>query len=187
MIDRIHQWSHLALDFIFDYCFSLFVCVCLLSRFSLVHLFATLWTVAHQVSLSMGFSRQEHWNGLPCPPPGNLPHPGIKPRSPALQVDSLPAELPGKPFIQYMSFYSLLISQNMETYPYWCKQLHLLYLIYNILHMSISMGSQRVRHDWVTELNWTDTIRYLFILLFMDLEEGFQVFCCFFFYYEQWR
>ena len=44
-----------------------------------------------------GFSRQEYWSGLPCPPPGNLPNPGIKPRSPALQVDSLPSEPPEKP------------------------------------------------------------------------------------------
>ena len=48
-------------------------------------------------SLSMGFSRQEHWTGLPCPPPGDLPDPGVEPRSPALQADSLPSELPGKP------------------------------------------------------------------------------------------
>ena len=54
--------------------------------------FATTWTVAHQASLSMGFSRQECWNGLSCPPPGNLPDPGIEPRSPALQADSLLAE-----------------------------------------------------------------------------------------------
>ena len=44
-----------------------------------------------------GFSRQEYWSGLPCPPPGDLPHPGIKPRSPELQADSLPFEPPGKP------------------------------------------------------------------------------------------
>ena len=49
--------------------------------------FATLWTVVHQVPLSMGFSRQEHWSGLPCPPPGHLPNPGMDPHlltSPAL-------------------------------------------------------------------------------------------------------
>ena len=45
----------------------------------------------------MGFSRQEYWSGLPCPPPGYFPNPGIKPRSPTLQMDSLPAEPPGKP------------------------------------------------------------------------------------------
>jgi len=44
----------------------------------------------------MGFPRQEHWSGLPCPPPGNLPNPGIKSRSPAWQAGSLPSEPPGK-------------------------------------------------------------------------------------------
>ena len=57
---------------------------------------ATPWTVAHQAPLSMEFSRQEYWSGLPCPSPGDLPDPGIKPGSPVLQVDSLPAEPPGK-------------------------------------------------------------------------------------------
>ena len=49
---------------------------------SRVQLFATLWTVAHQAPPSMGFSRQEHWSGLPFPSPGDLPDPGIEPRSP---------------------------------------------------------------------------------------------------------
>jgi len=53
------------------------------------------WTVACQAPLSMKFSRQEYWYGLPCPPPGDLPNPGIKPKSPALQADSLPSEPPG--------------------------------------------------------------------------------------------
>ena len=65
----------------------------LLSR---VRLFATLWTVAHQAPPSMGFSRQEYWSGLPFPPPGDLPDPGIKPRSPTLQADVLTSEPPGK-------------------------------------------------------------------------------------------
>ena len=55
------------------------------------------WTVAHQSSLSMGFSRQEYWSGLPFPSPGELPDPGIEPGSPALQADALPSEPPGKP------------------------------------------------------------------------------------------
>ena len=54
------------------------MCECVLSRFSHIQLFATLWTVAHQAPLSMGFSRQEYWSGLPCPPPGDLLNPGIK-------------------------------------------------------------------------------------------------------------
>ena len=53
----------------------------------------TLWTVAHQAPLSMGFSRQESWSGFPFPSPVDLPNPGIEPRSPALQADSLPTEL----------------------------------------------------------------------------------------------
>ena len=53
--------------------------------------------VAHQAPLSMGFSRLEHWSGLPCPSLWDLPNPGIEPRSPALQADSLPPEPPGKP------------------------------------------------------------------------------------------
>ena len=53
----------------------------MVSRFSHVQLFATLWTVAHQASLSMGFSRQKYWCGLPFPSPGDLPNPGIKPES----------------------------------------------------------------------------------------------------------
>ena len=61
----------------------------MLSR-SVVSDSATPWTVAHQAPLSMGFSRQEYWSWLPCPPPGNLPNPGIEPRSYALQADSLP-------------------------------------------------------------------------------------------------
>ena len=59
---------------------------CVLSRFSCVQLCTTLWTVARQAPLSMGFSRQEYWSRLPCLPPGDLPDPGIEPsslRSPA--------------------------------------------------------------------------------------------------------
>ena len=59
-----------------------------------VRLFVTPWTVSHQAPLSMGFSRQEYW--LPCPPPGDLSDPGIKPGFPELQAVSLPCEPPGK-------------------------------------------------------------------------------------------
>ena len=57
------------------------------------------WTVAHQAPLSMGFSRQEYWSGLPFPSPGDLPNPGIEPRSPTLQADALTSEPPGKPLV----------------------------------------------------------------------------------------
>ena len=53
------------------------------------------WTIAHQGPLSVGFFRQEYWSGLPSPPPGDLPNPGIEPRFPAMKADSLPSEPPG--------------------------------------------------------------------------------------------
>ena len=77
--------------------YRLYLCALSLSR---VQLFATPWTVAHQAPLSMGFPKQEYWSGLPFPPPGDLPNPGIKPTSPvssALQADSLPTVPEGKP------------------------------------------------------------------------------------------
>ena len=84
------------------YCLNTFRSqVCMLSHFSHVQLFATRWTVAHQDPLSVGFSRQEYWSGLPCSPPGDLPHPGNKHTSltsPALIGGFFTTEPPGKPF-----------------------------------------------------------------------------------------
>ena len=62
-----------------------------------IRLFANLWTAAYQAPLSMGFFRQEYRSGLPFPSPGDLPDPGIKPGSPALQADALPSEPQGSP------------------------------------------------------------------------------------------
>ena len=73
----------------------------------------TPWTVAHQAPLSMGFSRQEYWSGLPCPPPGDLPDPGIKPRSPALQADSLSCEQQGSS----QGSISLCNKKKMREFP----------------------------------------------------------------------
>ena len=69
---------------------------------SRVQLFVTPWTVAYQAPPAIGFSRQEFWSGLPLPSPGDLPNPGIKPRSSALQANSLQSEPPGKPFTVYI-------------------------------------------------------------------------------------
>ena len=66
---------------------------------SRVQLLVIPWTVAYQAPQSMEFSRQEYWSGLPCPPPGDLPDPGIEPESPALQADALPSEPPGKVYV----------------------------------------------------------------------------------------
>ena len=77
-------------------------CVCVFIRCH-VRLFVTAWTVAHQAPLSMGFFRQGHWSGLPFPPPGDLPNPGIEPvaltMSPALQAGSFTPEPGGKPHL----------------------------------------------------------------------------------------
>ena len=81
----------ISLLFVLLFAFHFYMCVS--SRFSHVQLFAILWTVAYQAPLSMGFSRQEYWSGLPCPPPRDIPNPGIKPTSlmsPALAGRSLP-------------------------------------------------------------------------------------------------
>ena len=89
----------------------------LLSR---VLLFATSWTVAHQAPLSMGFSRQDYWSGLPYNPPGDLPNPGIEPRSPALWAEALTSEPPGKPhirmrvgFLSFPSFIEIWLAYNI--------------------------------------------------------------------------
>ena len=98
MICNIYKIGYIIYDlFIFYICIRTYIhaCVCVCYLPSYVRLFETPWTVAHQVSLSLEFSRQEYWTGLPFPPPGDLPDPGIKPGSPALQADFLLSELPG--------------------------------------------------------------------------------------------
>ena len=102
-----------------------------------VQLFVTPWTIAHQARLSMGFSRQEHWSGLPCPPPGDLPDPRIKPGSSSLQVDSLPlAPPPGlhTPFtpnlhIQLSTVTSLFDPNHPEWAPFHASNLPLLCIL----------------------------------------------------------
>ena len=71
------------------------LCECLVTQ--LCPTLSNPWNVAHQAPLSMGFSRQEYWSGLPRPPPSNRRDSGSEPLSPALQADSLPSEPPGKP------------------------------------------------------------------------------------------
>ena len=73
---------------------------------SRVRLFETPWTVTHQAPLTMGFSRQGYWSGLPFPPPADLPDPGSEPGSPALQADTLLSEPPG-----YILNFCLIVSR----------------------------------------------------------------------------
>ena len=76
----------------------------------------TPWTVAHQASPSMGFSRQEYWSGLLFPSPGDLPDPGIEPRSPTLQADALTSEPPGKPPINFAL--QILMNFGYQTFGF---------------------------------------------------------------------
>ena len=77
------------------------MCACVL--LSCVQLFATLWTVAHQAPLSVGFPRQEYWSWLPFHPPGDLPKPGIEPTSPALAGTFFTTVPPGKPGVSLVT------------------------------------------------------------------------------------
>ena len=84
----------------------------MLSHFSRVRLYETLWTVACQAPLPMELSRQEYWSGLPCPSPGDHPHPGIEPGSLALQVNSLLSELPEKQCAYIKTFMTGMFRNN---------------------------------------------------------------------------
>ena len=96
---------------------------------SCVQLFDTLMGYSPLLRLlcPWGFSRQEYWSGLPCPPPVGLPNPGIKPRSLALQLDSLPSELLGNPMNMGMGSLSLLqgtfLTQELNWGLLHCKQI----------------------------------------------------------------
>ena len=85
---------------------------------SCVQLFATAWTVAYQAPPSIGFSRQECWSGLPFPSPGDLPDPGIKPGSPALQADALLSEPPGKPHLHHIDEEKEAQGVKQESHSY---------------------------------------------------------------------
>ena len=112
---------------------SLVLCACCAYLLSHVPLFVTLWTVAHQAPLSMGFSRQEYWSGLSCPSPRDLLNPGIEPRSPVLQADSLPSEPPEKPKNTGVGSLSLLQgiipTQGLNQGLLYCRQ-----ILYQLSH-----------------------------------------------------
>ena len=122
----------------------------MLSHFSSVRLFVSLWTVACQAPLSIGFSRQEYWSGLPCPPPGDLPNPGIEPVSllfPELAGGFLPLVPPGKPIQSICSF---------KINSFYCKKLRPkegATLIAQSIKKLLAM--QKI---WVRSLGWGDPL-----------------------------
>ena len=113
------------------------------------------WTVAHQAPLFMEFSRQEHWSGLPFLPSGDLPNPGIKPGSPALQADPVAQMVKRLSAVQETRFWYLGWEDPLE------KEIaaHSSILACKIPWTAepgrlLSMGSQRVGHDWATSLHF---------------------------------
>ena len=112
-----------------------------LKSLSHVRLFAAPWIVAYQAPLSMGFSRQEYWSGLPFPSPGNLPDPGIEPKSPALQADALPSKPPGKS-LKFSDSITLLKVLCILLFCFWLKSFqHFLWGRSSVPHSSASKES----------------------------------------------
>ena len=102
----------------------------------------TPWTVAYQAPQSMEFSRQEYWSGLPFPSPEDLPNPGIKPGSPALQADALPSEPPGKPFCS-----------TKDTTKRWKIKLQEIHLNKDLLSVQFS-SVQLLSRVWLFATPW---------------------------------
>ena len=126
--------------------YYLLVCVC--SRFSRIRLCMTPWTVGHQAPLSMGFSRQEYWSVLSCPPPGDLPDPEIKPRSlmsPALAGRFFTISITQVPSVMHhnlLIFWSVF-PQDPIVLDGWDSLQH---LVQDMLQWSISINT-----DWMSE------------------------------------
>ena len=121
------MWENVCV-YIICMCVCVCVCVCVYIWLMLGHvqLFVTPYTVALQAPLSRRFMRQEYWSGLPYPSPGDLPHPGIELRSPALQADSLPLSHLGSPMHIYIYIYKsnkilVHINYQVKIYAYVCS------------------------------------------------------------------
>ena len=102
---------------VFQEC-RLLMCVCM---FSHVQFFETLWTIAHQASLPMGFPRQEYWSGLPWSPPGDLPDPGTESASPAVASRFFTAEPSGKPrylYRQCLGVFLTIVEPGFSVFPF---------------------------------------------------------------------
>ena len=106
-------------------CVWLWLCVCS----SVVSNCLSLWTVAHQASLSMEFFRQEYWSGLPCPFPGDLLDPGIEPGSPALQADYLLSHQGTNPLAEGTDCSLLMLNSKVYHCFPWCLFIHLLVMV----------------------------------------------------------
>ena len=112
----LHPWDFLGKSTgVACHCLLLKVGISKWKSLSRVWLFMIPWTVAYQAPLSMEFSRKEYWSGLPFLSPGDLPDPGIEPRSPVLQADSLQSEPPGSPFFFLLPFLKYQVVPKVLT------------------------------------------------------------------------
>ena len=127
---------------------------------SCVLLFSTPWTVAYQDPLSMGFSRQEYWCGLPLPSPGDLPDPGIEPGSLTLGEDSLPSEPPGKPscptYVHFSTNYtafSLLVHRALSSHGEHQGRTYLSYIFVCpvLTHSRSSVYLHWINDKWIND------------------------------------
>ena len=131
----------------------------LLSR---VRLFATPWTVTYKAPLSMEFSRQEYWSGLPFPSPGDLPDPGIQPGSPALQADALPSEPSGNPLLYIVDLqHCASFTQSCPTLcdPMDCSpkgsSVHGIFQARVLEWIAISFSRETIKRAWLINFgNW---------------------------------
>ena len=112
----IPKYTHILASCIWCACTHIVIVVYSLSH---VWLFVTPWTIAHQIPLSMGFPRQEYWSGLPFPSPGDLPDPGVKLASPALQADSLPLSHLGSPHTCFKYVFFIYSPHNQTFILFW--------------------------------------------------------------------
>ena len=133
--------------------------MCLLSHVSHVWLFATPWTVAHQAPLSMGFSRQEDWSGLPCPPPRDLPDPGMEP------VSLMSPALAGGVFTMSTTWEAFSVLQK----PLLCPKLQTLYLL-------LTNSKQRI-----TVVKWSGSRNLVFFYIETETDTVHPWGCFFFF------
>ena len=98
---------------------EIFVCLCVLSHSVVSNSLQSHGLQPTRLLCPWGFSRQEYWGELSCPPPADLPNPGIHPRSPALHTDSLPSELPGKPSENFRVTYIKMLPDNTHGFHHW--------------------------------------------------------------------
>ena len=124
------------------------LCACVLNPFRCVRLSATLWTVAHHAPMSMGFSKQEYWSGLPCPPPGDLPNPAIKPTS------LMPPALAGGFFTISTAWKAHYLPKSAQIHVHWVsdavKPSHPLLSPSHALSLSQHQGLSQ----WVGSSHW---------------------------------